>query len=92
MCQKGHGTRRRGFAARSMYGEPDEEEEKEEEKDMTKNDITGMDIVSKAATDEFRSGWDLIWGKKSDSDRSSDILPDGEDDVRHDTDAHSGAQ
>jgi hypothetical protein len=40
------------------------------------NDITGNGLVTKAATDAYRSGYDLIWGnkKKEDSDDLEDPL------------------
>lgn len=41
---------------------------------MSKNDITGDNIISKANTDAFRSGHDRIFGKK---DRSLPPPPPG---------------
>jgi len=43
---------------------------------VSKNDITGDDIKSKHNTDEYSSGWDLIWGDrqgKTTSSREPDI-------------------
>lgn len=31
---------------------------------MSRNEITGDALVSAAATDAFRDGWDAIWNKK----------------------------
>ena len=31
---------------------------------MSKNDITGANLQTKAATENYRSGWDLIYAKK----------------------------
>ncbi len=35
---------------------------------MSKNDITGDEIMSGASSESYRSGWDRIWGDKVDSD------------------------
>lgn len=43
----------------------------------TKNDITGDTIVSKQTTDEYREGWERIFGWKS----VLDSLPSTEEDV-----------
>jgi len=37
---------------------------------MSKNDITGDEIVTGAVTEAYRSGWDRIFGSKIDSDRT----------------------
>lgn len=31
---------------------------------MSRNNITGDALISKAATDKFRDGWDAIWKKQ----------------------------
>jgi len=31
----------------------------------TKNDVTGAELVTKAATDKYREGYDRIFGKKN---------------------------
>lgn len=31
---------------------------------MSRNDVTGDALVSAAANDKFRDGWDAIWNKK----------------------------
>jgi hypothetical protein len=36
------------------------------------NDITGNGLVTKAATDAYRSGYDLIWGSKKKEEDSSE--------------------
>lgn len=56
---------------------------------MSKPDLD-LPITSKAATPEYKSGWDLIWGKKDDSNRPSDSVPDGEDGLRDNSAADSG--
>jgi hypothetical protein len=35
------------------------------------NDITGNGLVTKAATSDYLSGWDLIWGNKKKEEESS---------------------
>jgi hypothetical protein len=35
------------------------------------NEITGNGLVTKAATDAYRSGYDLIWGNKKKEEDSS---------------------
>jgi hypothetical protein len=37
------------------------------------NDITGNGLVTKAATDAYRSGYDLIWGNKKKEGDSADL-------------------
>jgi hypothetical protein len=38
---------------------------------MSKNDITGANLQTKAATDNYRSGWDLIYANKKSNEDSA---------------------
>lgn len=45
---------------------------------MSKNDITGDDLVSKSATAAYRDGWDRIFGRKKEEPTDTDhglVLP-----------------
>jgi len=59
---------------------------------MSKPDLVGLPITSKAATPEYQSGWERIWGKKDDvdADRPSTVLPDGAPELSGDSHANGG--
>ena len=39
-----------------------------------KNDITGDSLVSKPTSEEFKTGWDRIWGSKE-----KEVVPEDEE-------------
>ena len=41
---------------------------------MAQNDITGDKIATKEITEEFRKGWDRIFGEKKPLNESQDLL------------------
>lgn len=43
---------------------------------MSKNDVTGDEIITDAPSEKFKSGWDLIWGKKESKPIHPDWFPE----------------
>lgn len=48
---------------------------------MSTNPITGDALRTKANTDKYRSGHELIWGKKEPAESGSDSLEDKKDEA-----------
>ena len=38
------------------------------------NEVTGAGLVTKAATEDYRKGWDLIFGKNKENDLKNEAI------------------
>jgi len=46
----------------------------------TTNDVTGDRLISKEASDKYREGWETIFGKKKEAEKSASLHLEDEKD------------
>jgi hypothetical protein len=44
---------------------------------MSKNDVTGDSLTSKATTEKYREGWDRIFGDKREQPKTGELIVTG---------------